>query len=420
MDCFNKPLTELIRHLEDGIIPFWLKNGIDKECGGYLTCFDETGKPSGDTDKYIVTQTRMIWGFSALSRMYPENKEYADAAEQGVRFFIKNFWDTEYGGWFWKTNRGGAVLDTGKVVYGQSFAIYALSEYTLASGDPEGLRYAGLTFDLLQKYCADNFFGGYYENLERDWTISEPGFAAGDRKSLDVHMHLMEAFTVLSQCSGKEIHRRKLSEVIGIILNRMVDKKSGCGLNQFSADFTPIPAIDIRRTWNAERETGQTVSVPTDTTSYGHNVELSWLLNRAAEVLDKPFAHYNEVTRRLVDHSLKYGFDYELGGVYRDGRHEGAALVDDKEWWQNSEVLVGYLDAYEKLGDEKYFDAFAKTWEFDKKYFINAEVGEWFQLLDKKGNVLTGSIGNPWKAFYHSGRSVMECIVRLKRLSLSR
>jgi len=48
--------------------------------------------------------------------------------------------------------------------------------------------------------------------------------------------------------------------------------------------------------------------------------------------------------------------------VYRDGTHEGPALVKDKEWWQNCEVLVGFLDAYERLGDEKYFDAFLRTW----------------------------------------------------------
>ena len=53
-------------------VPFWLQRGIDKEYGGYLVCFDEEGKPMENLavlspdDKMIVTQTRMIWGFSAL------------------------------------------------------------------------------------------------------------------------------------------------------------------------------------------------------------------------------------------------------------------------------------------------------------------------------------------------------------------
>lgn len=417
LEKIQKAHLEIKNHLEKGIITFWLNKSIDKEFGGYLTCFDSNGYLMEDTDKYIVTQTRMIWGTSAFSKLYPENKSLVDAARQGVDFFIKYFWDPTFGGWYWKVKRDGTLIDDGKVVYGQSFAIYALSEYTLATGDERGLEYAEKTFDLLQKCCVDTFRGGYYENLEPDWQISEPGFAAEDRKSLDIHMHLMEAFTTLFQCSKKEIHKRRLEEVIDIILHRMVNQSSGCGMNQFNLSFKPIPAINIRRTWNAERAVGETIETPTDTTSYGHNVELAWLLNRAADVLERPKNYYNDVIQKLVDHSLQYGFDKELGGVYRDGPHEGPALITDKEWWQNSEVLVGYLDAFERLGDEKYFEAFYKTWEFDRNYMINHEVGEWRQLLDRKGNVIIGDIGNPWKAIYHTGRSMMECLKRLESLS---
>lgn len=409
-------LDEITKHIEVGMLPFWLDKGLDKDYGGYLTCFDEDGNPTEDTDKYIVTQTRMIWGMSAFYRHYPNNEVLLEHARQGVDFFIKYFWDQEHGGWYWKVKRDGSLLDDGKVVYGQSFAIYVLSEYTLATGDPRGLEYAEKTFDLLQKYCTDTVRGGYYENLEPDWTLSEPGFAAGDRKSLDIHMHLMEAFTTLYECSKKDIHKRKLEEVIEIILDKMVSKASGCGMNQFDIHFKPILAIDIRRTWNAERATGETLDAPLDSTSYGHNVELAWLLDRAAKILGKPDDYYNKVVQRLVDHSLKYGFDHELGGVYRDGPHEGPALVKDKEWWQNCEVLVGYLDAFEKLCDEKYFDAFYRTWDFDKRYMINWEIGEWRQLLSKDGTVLVGDIGNPWKAIYHTGRSMLECKLRLEQL----
>lgn len=410
-------LKEISEHLESGIIPFWLKNGIDREHGGYLTSFDSKGKRMDDTDKYIIVQTRMIWGLSSLYRLFPENKELLKEARQGVDFFIKNFYDNEFGGWFWKTKRAGEVIDNGKVVYGQGFAIYALTEYTLATNDPIGLEYAEKTFDLLQKFCVDTYHGGYFENLERNWSLSEPGFAAGDRKSLDIHMHLLEAFTTLAQCTQKEIHKRKLKEVIDIILNKMINKQIGCGMNQFDLSFNPIPAINIRRTWNAERKTGTTIEQSTDTTSYGHNLELIWLLNRAGEVLKLPSDFFNEVNIKLVDHCLKYGFDHELGGVYRDGLSDGPALVTDKEWWQNCEALVGFLDVYEKFGDSKYFEAFYKTWNFDKKHMINEKFGEWYQLVDKNGSVISDDIGNPWKAIYHTGRSMMECRQRLIKIA---
>jgi hypothetical protein len=75
-------------------------------------------------------------------------------------------------------------------------------------------------------------------------------------------------------------------------------------------------------------------------------------------------------------------------------------------------LLVGFLDAFERTGEEKYFDAFYITW---RKYFINHQVVEWRQLL-QKGNTHVGDIGNQWKAIYHTGRSMVECKNRLERL----
>lgn len=406
-------------YVDNEFLPFWEKSGIDVKYGGYFVCFDSSGNVNQDVDKYIVTQTRMIWGYSAYARKYGK-AEYIEKARQGVEFLIKYFWDKKYGGWFWKTTREGKVVDSGKVVYGQTFAIYALSEYTLASGDPIGIEFACKTFDLLQKYCTDSFNGGYFENMEEDFSVSDPGFSGGDLKSLDVHMHILEAFTTLYECSKQEIHRRKLEEIIQIIIYKMIDESVGCGYNQFDVSFKRKPAINIRRTWNAERETGEVIEVPTDTTSYGHNVELAWLLNEAVRALDIKKDKYRKITNKLVDHALMYGFDNTYGGVYRDGPHIGAPFIRDKEWWQNCEVLVGFLDAFENEKKDCYAEAFLKTWEFDNKFMINHEIGEWRQLLKFDGTPLETQIGNPWKCMYHTGRAMLECIIRLDRILINK
>ena len=407
--------TEMTQHLESGIIPFWLARAWDDVWGGFLTNFDENGDALDTPEKYLNTQARLVWWFSALFRRYPVRAEFKDLACRGVDFLLSHFWDKDTGGWFWKVNRDGSRLDDGKVVYGQSFAIYALAEYTLATGDSRGLTYASQTFDLLQKYCADTLRGGYYENLEPDWTVSPPGFCAGDRKGLDTHMHLMEAFTTLYAASGQDIHRRKLLEITDLIVRYMVDPATGCGRNQFDLDFMPIPAIAIQRTWNAERE-GDAPATPTDTTSYGHNVELAWLIDRALQTAGADPVPYVPVTRRLVEHAYAHGVDWEHGGIYRDGTAAGGPLIKDKEFWQNAEVLVGFLDAYETFGDARFLDAFETVWRFVNTSMINHDVGEWRTLLDREGAPIDAKIGNPWKVAYHSGRSMLECVNRLLRL----
>jgi len=407
-------------HLHRGIIPFWTNRALDAEFGGFLTNFDEAGHAYEMPEKYLNSQCRMIWFFSHLCRQMPESPHAERArtlARQGVDFLIERFWDPEHDGWFWKVKRDGARLDDGKVSYGQSFAIYALSEYTLATDDSRGLELAARTFDLMQKHAADTLHGGYYENMEPDWTPAPPGFAAGDRKGLDTHMHLMEAFTVLYQASKESVHRRKLIEIIDLICAKMIDPKTGCGLNQFDLSWKSIPAIAIRRTWNAERF-GEQPAQPTETTSYGHNVELEWLMTRALQTAGEPIDKYEPALRRLLDHAVLHGVDWEQGGVYRDGlRETGHAIVLEKEFWQQSEVLVGLLDGYELFGEQRYLDAFIKCWDFVNKHMIIHEVGEWRILLDRSGkNVLDGNIGNAWKVCYHTGRSMIECEARLRRL----
>ena len=140
------------------LIPFWNKNAVDQQYGGYQTNFDANGKPIDMPEKYLNTQCRMIWWFSQLNEITPSEAN-KNKAKQGVDFLIKYLWDDKNEGWRWKVKKDGSPIDDGKVVYGQSFAIYALSEYYISTGDKRGLDYAEKTFDLLQKYCADTHYG---------------------------------------------------------------------------------------------------------------------------------------------------------------------------------------------------------------------------------------------------------------------
>jgi mannobiose 2-epimerase len=409
-------LATVTDHLNDGIVPFWFDRALDSKYGGFLTNFDEHGKPLPTPEKYVNTQCRMIWWFSTLKRRFPQTPRAAEMASQGVDFLIKHFWDPKYGGFYWKVKQDGSELDNAKIVYGESFCIYALSEYYRATGDARGLEYASRTFDLLQKYASDTQHGGYYENINQDWSPEAGGFAGGDRKGLDTHMHLMESFTTLYAASQDDLHRRKLLQVIGLICEKMTDKATGCGLNQFDLAFNSLPAISIKRTWNGER-LGEQPADPIDTTSYGHNVELEYLMHLALKTARADVAPFQPTFRRLLDHAVQHGVDWEYGGIYRDGlRATGEPIVLEKEFWQNSECLVAFLDGYELFHEPRYLDAFGKIWQFVQDHMIIKGVGEWRTLLDRHGKPIDPNIGNPWKVAYHTGRAMAESHERLTRL----
>jgi mannobiose 2-epimerase len=311
-------------------------------------------------------------------------------------------------------DRKGNVKIDEKIIYGHSFAIYSLSEYYLATGDERGIEYACKAFDLIQKYCTDTMYGGYREMFHRDWTLKGPGSAGGDRKTLDVHMHLMEAFTTLYEATGEDVHRRKLLEDIDILNKRINHPEYKTGIPQFYKDWTIAPQIkfDIIWGWDRFSEDGQKGNA-TDNTCFGHNAEFAWLLNHALDVMKADKDEYLELFRIIYDHTVDNGIDKEYGGVFVEGPHSGGVYDREKEFWQQAEVLIGMLDGVILLNDEKYREAYKNVHRFVFDKVINKEVGEWYPLLTRKGEPIWTHMGHSWKINYHTVRAMVQSIKRL-------
>ena len=409
---------EALKHLENELLPFWTTRMKDEVNGGYITHFDKDGNDTGEDEKSLIAQTRCLYTISSAHRAGYGNGAYAELARHGADFIINKMWDKLHGGFFWMMDRKGNVKINRKIIYGHSFAIYSLSEYTLATGDQRGVEYAEKVFDLLQKYCVDSMYGGYWEMFHRDWTLSGPGSQGGDRKTLDVHMHLMEAFTTLYECTGKEVHRRKLLEDIDLLVLRIIHPIYKTGIPQFYKDWTVAPQIkfDIIWGWDRFSEEGQKGNA-TDNTCYGHNAEFGWLLLRALQILKANTDDYAGLFKTIYDHTVDNGIDYEFGGVYVEGPHSGGVYDREKEFWQQAEVLIGLLDGVLLFNEPKYWEAYKNVHRFVFDKVINKGVGEWYPLLSRRGEPIWTHMGHSWKINYHTVRSMIQSIERLNRLA---
>ncbi|CCH54025.1 N-acylglucosamine 2-epimerase [Fibrisoma limi BUZ 3] len=412
---------ELYQHLTKELLPFWTARTVDQTYGGFITHFDQHGNDTGEDEKSLIAQTRSIYTYASAHRAGYGNGQLANLARHGVDYLLSRMWDTEHGGFYWMTNRAGKVLIDEKIVYGQSFAIYCLSEYTLATGDPRGAAYAQQVFDLLQKYAVDSAHGGYFEMFHRDWTLKGPGSAGSDRKTLDAHMHLMEAFTTLYECTQQPIHRRKLLEVIDLLVRRIMHPEYGTGVPQFWADWQVAPQIKFDIIWGWDRFTEDGVKrAAEDNTSYGHNAEFAWLLMHALDILEIPQDTYREQLIKSFAHAIDYGVDWEFGGIFVEGSHSGAVYDREKEFWQQAEVLIGFLDAYRLTGDERYWDAYANVHRFVVDKMMNHTVGEWWPLMTRQGVPIWTHMSHSWKINYHTVRSMIQSIRRLDLLLAER
>jgi len=411
-------LNDARAYLTDVLLPFWLDRAPDPAYGGILPFFDRNGKPTGATEKTFLSQIRMLYTMSSAHRAgYGGNrcKELADAC---ARFILDHYWDLEHGGWFWIADRQGNPTNTSKVGYGHCFGIYAFSEYFLATGNPEGRKAADATYQAVCEHMVDTRHGGFIELMQRDWQPERPGVYGGDRKSLDVHMHMMEALTTYYEMTGHPSHRRRLMEIIDLLLARMLRPGSGTGYFQFDVAFRPLPAIIFATTWGRDARPGGEEGHPLDFTSYGHNVELAWLLIHAGEVLGLDRATYEPVLRTMCDHCLRFGLDHTHGGVYCEGPDASPTTRTEKQFWQQGEALIGMLDAYLSFREERYWRAFRAIWDFVFAHMVNREGGgEWYERVDREGRVVDSALGHGWKVNYHTVRSMIQVIQRLQKLA---
>lgn len=380
--------------LQQNILKFWIEHAIDRERGGMIGWLDRRGKPIKPGTKSLVQQSRVVWSFSASYRMFPE-PAYKEVATHTLKFMREKMWDDEHGGFYWLLDRDGNVRDGKKHLYGQSFAIYGLAEYARAFDDSKAREEALELFRLIDRQAHDIENGGYREAFSREWQYLSADVTVGGRgrKSMNTHIHLLESFTTLYKASGDAMVRARVEELLKICAEKIVDSEQGFARLFFTHDWNP--------------------SGP-DTSSYGHNIELSWLMTESAEALGGPIPEsVLRASRALVEHTLRAGFDHERGGVYDEGPAAGLPESKRMVWWVQAEALVGLLNAFQLFNKPEYWEAFNLQSQYTLDHFVDREYGEWHNTIETDGKI-TGEKASDWKAPYHAARACLEVVRRLK------
>jgi mannobiose 2-epimerase len=400
-------------YLENKLLPFWTERIVDPEHGGFQTNYDRNGRRTDVADKTLLCQARVLFTLSHALRLGYEWNGADAMLQQGIDFLERAFRDRQFDGYTWIVDRQGNTLDDRKVIYGHAFLIYGFAEYALLSGDQYARQRACDIFELVMSRATDLRHGGFFEHFDRRFALEAVRPDGIHHKSLDVHMHLMEAFTALYELTGASHHRQALEEIMDLIFDRMVDTETGTGIAMFRPDWTPVANVQLNTLWGSDRfdPTGK----PPHITSYGHNIELAWLYLHGLDILGVDRKTALPRVAPIFDHTRNHGVDWECGGLYVEGDRAGEATEKTKEFWQQAEALVGFLDAADLTGDDSYLDAFRNIHTFVFTHMINWEQGEWFPLLARDGTVLWDYMGHNWKICYHTIRGMVEVVKRLER-----
>lgn len=377
------------------IIHWWAQNMIDPN-GGFIGRIDGNDQPHPKADKSIILNTRLLWTFS---KVYLKAKDlrYRNLAERAYQYIVQYFWDENYDGVYWMVDHRGNVIDEQKQIYAQAFAIYAFSAYYELTGSVDASNKIERVFNRMENHSLDKEKLGYLNVFNRDWSLaSNQQLSEEDDdqvKIMNTHLHILEAYTALYQVHPTERCRQALYNILWLYLEKFCTREPCHVYLYFDEDWNPT-----------SREK-----------SFGHDIESSWLITEASyalkdsELTEKSAA----VSIALAGATLCFGSDVQ-GGIFEKTDHEGEEIEKGKHWWPQAEGVVGFLNAWQLSGEEKYLTQSIKTWHFLKTHFVDLENGEWHWLIDEQGHpVRTQDKAGPWKAPYHNVRMCLEVMQRL-------
>ena len=416
-------LNEMIEAVGKNLLERWYPLAVDEINGGYFTNISHNWKVEPEHPKMIVTQARQVWTAAKAAMMF-DNETYAWAAKHGFAFLRNFMWDKSFGGFYQMRTYKGETSDylgfyDEKRTYGNAFAIYALAALFELTKDEEVLNFTKESFKWIEDHAFDPKFKGYFQFLTREGKVFDQNSSYKTKAYDDIEqgykdqnssIHLLEAYTELYNVWHDEVLREKLFELLILIRDTITTQKGHMNLF-FEYDWTPV---SFRNSTKDVREKNYRL----DHVSFGHDYETAFLMLEASYALGlKNDLETLVVAKRMVDHAIVNGWDSENGGFFEAGyyfanENNCTIIQSTKNWWSQAEGLNVLLIMSKIFPENKiYHDYFIKQWDYIKNYLLDNENGDWFEGgLDKEPHFKNGGKGHIWKAAYHTGRALMNCI----------
>lgn len=380
---FGKQAQRYRTELVENILPFWLEHGLDRACGGMLTCLDRDGALMDET-KSVWFQGRAAFTFAYAYNNVEQRPEYLEASKSILDFMEQYCFDPEDGRMYFEVKRDGTPLRRRRYVFSESFAIIAWAEYAKATGDKSYAEKALNLFHKVQKWLATP-------------GVLEPKYLpALQAVGHSITMIMLNVAVVLSQVTEDESLGKQVDESFRLIKDKLYQPKYNCVLEMVTPEGELIDTLNGR------------VINP------GHCIETAWFLMEASRLMPELSCakEMRDFSTTILDDAWKWGWDEEFGGIinFRDCKGFPAQdySQDMKFWWPQTEAQIATLYAYILTGDEKYIDWYQKVDDWAWKHLKDNEYPEWFGYLHRDGTVAQPAKGNIFKGPFHIPRMLVK------------
>jgi N-acylglucosamine 2-epimerase len=362
-------------------LPFWLKHGVDREHGGFLTCLDRDGTVV-DTDKGLWQQGRFTWLLATLYDTVERRPEWLELARHGLDFIRRHGFDRD-GRMFFSVTRDGRPLRRRRYVFTECFAVAALAAYANAAGDEEAREQALTLFRLVVRH------------------LTTPGLIAPKTDPTTRPMRSL-AGPMIGIVTAQILRRVTDDPICDEQVDRWVD--------EIERDFVKPELEAVLEVVRADGELldhfdGRTLNP-------GHALEAAWFLMEESRHRGGD-RRLLDLGTTIVDWMWARGWDPEYGGILYFTDVKGLPVQeywhDMKFWWPQTEAIVATLMAWRLTGDAKYAAWHRQVHDWAHRHFPDPEHGEWFGYLHRDGRISSTLKGGLWKGPFHVPRMQLVC-----------
>jgi cellobiose epimerase len=382
----------------NSILSWWTRYMPDEKQSGFYASVSQDNIPDTNAPKGIVLNSRICWTFSA-AYLLTKNKTDLQMATRAFEYILHHFVDHEHGGVYWSVDQEGCMLDGRKQIYGQAFCLYGMVEYYKATGDGLALHLAKDLFEYIEQYSLDKEKGGYIEAFTREWTpIDDLRLSKKDdneKKTMNTHLHIIEAYANLYTVWPDKMLQEKIAALLELFDRHFIDRENH-HLHLFLDEY-----------WNLR----------STLISFGHDIEAAWLLLECAEIAGYKLYidRYKQLSVQLANAAAE-GLDQDGGLWYEyDPAHDH--WIKEKHSWPQAEAMIGFFNAWQLTGMEKYLQYSKACFAFVKRKIKDNSNGEWRWGINEDGSPMQKEKAGFWKCPYHSARACMEIQKRISVLS---
>lgn len=365
--------------LIENVIPFWMKHSKDEKHGGFFTCLDRKGEVY-DTDKFMWLQGRQVWTFATMFTQLEAKSAYLEMAEHGAKFMQKYGRDAD-GNWFFSLDQAGRPLVQPYNIFSDCFATMGFGALYKATGKEEYAGIAKQTFENILKRR---------HNTKGKYNKIYPG--TRELRNFSLPMILSNLSIEIEHLIDKSLVNNLIEDVIHEVMEVFYQPQHGMIFENVNHDGSFSDTFEGRLL------------------NPGHTIEAMWFMMDLAVRLND-----QTLINKAVDialNALEIGWDKVYGGIFYfldiKGYPPQQLEWDQKLWWVHVEALVCMAKAWNLTGNLRAKEWFEKIHEYSWQNFRDAQHGEWFGYLNRRGEVLLDLKGGKWKGCFHVPRAMLQ------------